>query len=401
MAGYSVGIASETKAFKQGIESGIIEPIEDAQKELVELGKSKGPDQLEKSMKDAERATEKLGDETKRTARTIEQEFRDTYRKVKQSSDDGIDGAKKGLGELKEEANQTARESAASFDGSAESIADMFQEVAANAFAGFGPAGAIAGLAAAAGIGLAVSGFDNVNQASEESRQRASEWAEAFVEAGSTILSSATTTALAISIATDPDKFAQAQENAKNWGVDVSVAINAMAGESWALIAANDALSTSEKRIADEMAEVGMQFDWTKKSMTELGLENRAGREAMNLLNDEMAMGAEQADALSRSLANTAQNTEGATTVVDAFGDAVTTLPDGTTIYIDAETGQATIDVDLIEKKVYGIQDKDVNVNVRTSTSDADTDLQRLVNKWNGREVRLRGKVVSMGDEWG
>ena len=44
MAGYTVGINSETKAFKQGIDSGVIAPLEDAQRELIELGKSRGPE---------------------------------------------------------------------------------------------------------------------------------------------------------------------------------------------------------------------------------------------------------------------------------------------------------------------------------------------------------------------
>ncbi len=78
-------------------------------------------------------------------------------KKTKKAAEEG----KSGMDDFKQEANQTARESAASFDGSAESIVDVFQEVAANAFQGFGPAGAVAGLAIAAGIGLGVKAFED------------------------------------------------------------------------------------------------------------------------------------------------------------------------------------------------------------------------------------------------
>lgn len=362
--GYTVGIASETKAFKQGIESGVIEPLEDAQKELLELGKSRGPEQLERALKDAEKATDRLKDETKDTARVIEQEYRDSYRKLKSSSDDGIGHAKEGLQDFKQEANQTARESAASFDGSAESIVDVFQEISANAFGGFGPAGAVAGLAAAAGIGLAMAGFEDIQEAEEESKKRAGEWAQAYIEAGGKVLSAATTTAVGLDIATDPERFEKAKQNAKNWGVDVSVAIAAMAGETWALKAANDSLAETENKLQREMENTGIQYPEMVDNLTSVTLAASAGRTELDGIAGEMRRGGEQADAYSRYLAEVAKNTAGATSITDEFGDSVTSLPDGTTIYIDAETGQATSNVDAIEKKIYGVPDAEINAYV-------------------------------------
>lgn len=387
--GYTVGIASETKAFKQGIESGVIDPLEDAQKELLELGKSRGPEQLERAMKDAEKATERLKDETKDTADAIERDFRDSYRSVKRSSDDGMRGAKEGMEDFKQEANQTARESAASFDGSAESIVDVFQEIAANAFGGFGPAGAVAGLAAAAGIGLAMAGFEDVQQAEEESKQRAGEWAQAYVEAGGKVLNAATTTAVGLDIATDPDRFTQAKDNAKNWGVDVSVAIAAMAGETWALKAANDSLVETEKQIQEEMANTGIQNQELVDNLTDVTVAASQGRTELDKITGEMQRGGEQADAYSRYLKSVADNTAGATTKVDEFGDSVTSLPDGTTIYVDAETGQATTDLDLIEKKAYGVPDAVVNARV-TGQNQVRVDLDALTRP---RTVTVTAKL--------
>lgn len=394
--GYTVGIASETKAFKQGIESGVIDPLEDAQKELLELGRARGPEQLERAMKDAEKATERLSDETKDTARAIEQEFRDAYRSVKRSSDDGMDGAKAGMEDFKQEANQTARESAASFDGSAESIVDVFQEIAANAFGGFGPAGAVAGLAAAAGIGLAMAGFENIQEAEEESKERAGEWAQAYIEAGAKVLSAATTTAVALDIAADPDRFEKAKENAKNWGVDTAVAIAAMAGETWALNAANDSLAETEKKLQREMENTGIQYPEMVDNLTSVTLAASAGRTELDKINGEMQRGGEQADAYSRYLAQVAQNTEGAKTATDEFGDSVTTLPDGTTIYIDAETGQATSNVDAIEKKIYGIPDGSSTVRVTADTSQVDREMRRL----SGTTLKIGARIVTSGSGW-
>lgn len=362
--------------------------------------------------KEAERAIENIGDEFKDAGRDgeramalLEDDLKDVQKQSKRTEDSigdigdkskkSFDKASDGAKDFKQEAEQSAKEAAASFDGSAESIADMFQEVAANAFSGFGPAGAIAGLAAAAGIGLAVAGFEDVNEQTEESRQRAAEWAQAYVDAGGRVLSAAATAAKAIDIATDADKYKQASENATNWGVDVSVAIAAMAGQTWALEAANDSLSESERKIADEMSEVGIQYDWTGEKMSELGSKTGAGREALNLLNGEMELGSQQAINLSESLRRTAAETEGATSKVDEFGDTITTLPDGTVIYIDAETGQATIDVDAIEQKIYSVPDShSTTFNATATTQDAWNEVNNFIASNDGRSFSLRGRVT-------
>jgi hypothetical protein len=83
----------------------------------------------------------------------------------------GTRRAEDSLGEFKDEANSTAKEAAASFDGSADSIADAFQEVAANAFVGFGPAGAAAGLAVALGLGTAIAKTQELAEENNELRE--------------------------------------------------------------------------------------------------------------------------------------------------------------------------------------------------------------------------------------
>jgi len=250
MAGYTVGIASETKAFKQGIESGVIQPVEEAEKALDALGRAKGPEQLERGMKDAQKATERLSDETKDTARDIEREFRDSYRKLGNDADDAFDKAKRGAEEFKDEARSTSREAAASFREPADAI-DAIQETAANAFAGFGPAGAAAGIAAAIGIGVVGEALTTQQEQVDELKQRFAEAYQSAAEEGRTFLDEAQIQAAAIDILFDPAKRKDAAEEAQRIGVDTLTLIRAQAGDQDALNAVIDLTTKKEAERRD------------------------------------------------------------------------------------------------------------------------------------------------------
>jgi uncharacterized phage infection (PIP) family protein YhgE len=154
-------------------------------------------DALEDVTKDAKKtedALEDVGDGTKKAedaSDDMAKKFRTDFDKIRadsKSTGDGIgtgvkDGTRKageGMDNLKGEANETAREVGASFDGSASSIAEGFQEVAANALAGFGPAGAAAGLAIAAGIGIAMAKLTEYAEKVNEAKAAGADWAQEF-----------------------------------------------------------------------------------------------------------------------------------------------------------------------------------------------------------------------------
>lgn len=362
-------------------------------------------DDVASSLDDMADAAKTGGRDAERSVDDLESSFRDAARRAKDLGDAGRDAgrdvdrgmrtAEDGVEEFKDEANSTAREAAASFDGSAESIADAFQEIAANAFAGFGPAGAVAGLAAAAGIGLAVSGFDAMNAAAEESAERAADWADAYIEAGGRVLSFEQQMAKVRDILTDPEMFKEAETNAKNWGVSFETAVAAAAGSASALAEANESLAEKERAAAEEAVKLADGGEALADMLVGATGEARAGRDALNALTGEMERGGKGADAFSRILVDTARNTAGATEKVDEFGDTVITLPDGHKVYIDAETGQATQDVDAIEKKVYGIKDKNVDVNVHANTGSASAGINRFIAQNNGRVIKIYGRYVS------
>lgn len=194
---HEIAIAADAKDFDRGIRDDIIKPLGDAEDALEDLERAaKGAD-LDQEIEKAQKATKKLDNEIDdaqdsmrklgRTARDSADDTKSSFGKADDSIDKmrkGVSRAEDGVKEFGEEANSTAKESAASFDGSAESIADAFQEIAANAFAGFGPAGAVAGLALAAGIGIGLQEITKATEAVEELQERASEIHLAALEDG-------------------------------------------------------------------------------------------------------------------------------------------------------------------------------------------------------------------------
>jgi archaellum component FlaC len=159
-------------------------------------------DSLDDLAHEAQRAGDDTGDAladgvddgTDRAAKSVdklEKSFRDLARDAKASGDKvgdsmrhGTDRATEGVHEIGRESESTAKESAASFSGSADDIADAFQEVAANAFAGFGPAGAVAGVAAAAGIGFTIAALQKAADEANALKDRVLDLAGELSEVG-------------------------------------------------------------------------------------------------------------------------------------------------------------------------------------------------------------------------
>lgn len=160
----------------------VADSFEEVQDSLKDTGKSgdKAFEQLEDSAQDAAKvvdrdltkALEEVEDKAKSTGRTVGREIKD-----------GTDKAGEGMEELKGESASTAKEAAASF-GSIEDAADAMQEVVANAFVGFGPAGMAAGIIAAAGIGLAVSALQDNADKINENKDRVVDMAKTIAENG-------------------------------------------------------------------------------------------------------------------------------------------------------------------------------------------------------------------------
>jgi hypothetical protein len=206
---------------------------------------AKSLDAVDDSLKDT--ATEAKGLESKASSafKSIAADAKASANKVGHAQKEGFKEAESGVKEFGDEANSTAKESAASFDGSAESIIGSFQEVAANAFAGFGPAGAIAGLAAAAGIGIAITQMQAGAEEANKFKEASIDLAGQIIDAGGRIedidlggiISAWGREALEdnwITFWTNEasTNFQEAAKDAKTAGVDIGDAIKAASGSA-------------------------------------------------------------------------------------------------------------------------------------------------------------------------
>jgi hypothetical protein len=169
--GIDIGITSDSRDFVKAVDEGT-ESLEDLS------------GALDDAAKDGDKAAEKLTksfDETVKTVNELGDKSESAMRRMRKSTDNAGDR----LNSFKDEAKSVARETATSFDGSAESITDVFRDISANAFQDFGPVAAGAGIAAAAGLGLIVKAFEDLEKKNEENKQKVAELADTYIEFGS------------------------------------------------------------------------------------------------------------------------------------------------------------------------------------------------------------------------
>lgn len=252
-SGINIAIDVDESGATKGITK-VDEALEKVADSLDGVGKDGTSDlgKLETSIKDVSRQSLKAGDD-------IKSGFGD---KVRSSAKD----AEGGMEDFKSEANQTAKETAASFDGSAESIVDMFQETAANALSGFGPAGAIAGLALAAGIGIATAQFQQSEEAAVKAKERISELGRAIVESGevsASLDSVIENLKLIVTNAEDaPKKFEDIKKAAKDTGIEAAKLAAAYSGNKEALDAA---VKTAQKAYEEEQKLVKVNGEYVEQ----------------------------------------------------------------------------------------------------------------------------------------
>jgi len=253
--GIEIGIASETRAFKMGVEAGIIKPLDDAVEKLDDLGTSRGPEQLERGLEDAQDASKKLERETKETADTIEREFRDSYKKVGTSADQGMSRAKQSTQAFKDEAKSNFVEVASSFDGSIQGIADGIQGTLAGASVAVGGAvGAALGAMAVVGGVVGNAFVASIEADAAASEERISSMYDNFIESGTTYLTEKQKLEDADAILGDDVKRAAAIRIANELGmttVDVILAQVSAGDERTAVQLALNAEIDRERTLAD------------------------------------------------------------------------------------------------------------------------------------------------------
>lgn len=322
--GISINFLADVRDFLKGTKN-----VED---ELDDVA-----DSLDDVAKEGEQSTEKLQDS-----------FRDLAKATKKAGDDvgdnmkrGFKKAEDGAQEFRDEANSTAKEAAASFDGSAESIIDAFQEIAANAFAGFGAAGAIAGLAAAAGIGVVSKSILDAEEQANVAKQRVEELGAAMIEAGDSSerpLQSVVDQLQAIVSNSDDavKKFKDIERASKFVGTSAEDLALAYAGQSDALegqLEVVQDLIDKEQEQVDKQAEHGSRFGaigqakvgTLKQQQEELKKVQEETEAAAAIEEAYLASGGAEAQAKADAIAGINQ----------AYDDVVGSVTD----FLDEETG--------------------------------------------------------------
>jgi hypothetical protein len=171
--------------------------VSDELKDLAKAGTDAGK-KIENAFDDGAKEAGKLGKELDRAgddAKTLERKVDSAFDKVSadarkagkdvgQSTKQGFEEASEGAETFKENAASNAKEVAASFDGSAESISDGIQGLVAEMLEGFGPAGLVGGVAFAAGIGLAAAAMTDSAEKATALKEKAVDMVDAITEAG-------------------------------------------------------------------------------------------------------------------------------------------------------------------------------------------------------------------------
>lgn len=246
----------------------------------------KGTSDVEKSLDQVSDSLNKLADDSeqdaKQAADALANKFDQAFDEVKAKSrtagdalgtnvKQGTQKASEGTDSLKENAKQNAKEIGASFDGSAQSIADGFQGLAAEAFEGFGPAGVAAGVAVAAGIGLASAALDQADADAKEAKAHVQELGKSLATAATHAQGMADAIADSMSESVknpqgiietlfgggDTNRLSLYAENIKRAGLTYSQVLKAMAGDDEAY---NEVAKQAYSRTDNEHEQTTVNF---------------------------------------------------------------------------------------------------------------------------------------------
>lgn len=268
--------------------------------DLGDVGK-RALDKLDDGVTTARRSIGDYADDARDAARNIRRAFDDisgASRKSAKDIDDDFEKAGKGLDEFKDEARSSGREAAASFGGGFSDIGDFVQETAANAFGGFGPIGAAAGIAAAAGIGIITNAFSNAKESAEQARAAVSDWIQAYVD-GLGEIKEATIEAKLNEFAQDGGKkLRELGEAARAAGVDVADYQRAQAGD----VEAQKRVAEQYKKQVARLAELSGNRDADAGAIARQSLALQQIASDLGYTNSQMQEGKARADELREAL---------------------------------------------------------------------------------------------------
>jgi len=274
---YTLNIAADTRAVKQGIDKGVIEPLEDALDVLEDIGQDGGRDlgKLEDNLQDAQRETEKA----ERKFTDLANEIKATGRKGKT---DLADPLSDDLREVGDEAKSNAAEMFSSFDGSFDSIADAAQGTLGGLVGSLGGVGGAAVAAAgAAGLGLVFAEIQRQEEAAKRLKEYLGDAYRSAVEEGRKYIDQATIMGEIQDIQWNPERvgeYEEAQRDALETGLSLGTILAARAGDQESL---NEVIAVTRERWGDVKKEIDDTAITSK--ITSQSQVSQLGREAASL----------------------------------------------------------------------------------------------------------------------
>jgi hypothetical protein len=312
-SGISIGIGADTRAFSQGIRSGVLEPlegVEDALHDVERAGEqvddglvdgfrdaNRAAGDLKGSLKDVDRAGKIAGDElvagfrdaqretrdlegaNKDLADTIRNESRKSSRAVKDIGDEGFGKASESVEEFKSEAISNFSEVASSFSGDITQMAEGVQGLTGGLASALTPGIGIpiAVIGAAAGAFLA-----SWQQAAEDSEERVATMFDDMLESGNSFLSEGLIQQSMADIATDSEKWAESVKIAGEAGVSAQTTLRALSGDQEAL---NTLLTAENDKHAERIENIQNAGGAMEDIEAQKILENAEHQKTIDKLN--------------------------------------------------------------------------------------------------------------------
>ena len=258
--GVRLDLTTDTSDIKKGFKDveSALEDVSDSLDDVAKDAEGAG-DKMERSFSD-------LARDTKQEARDMAKGVGSSYDKMERDSDEATD-------KMAQSGQSKAREVAASFDGSADSLVSGFQGAAAEMFEGFGPAGAAAGLAAAAGLGLITAEFQKAQEEAAETAAATDEMVASMLEAGSTYVTEQAKLNALEAFLGDAEARKKAEHFADKIGVDLVEFGSAM----WGLAGDRERVEAKINEHYQEQADI----------IKESGIRGQALADATSLNRDE------------------------------------------------------------------------------------------------------------------
>lgn len=304
----------------------------------------------------------------------LERSFRDIASDAKKASnaiDDvgttgrgSLDKVKGGATELQQELGSNLGEAVSSVRGDLSDLGQVGQDTLgglAATIAGSGPAGLVGAAALAAGavgLGMVTAELQQQQEEADKLRERLGSAFEAAVEDGRNYIDTAQLISEANDVMFNPDRakeWKQLQAEAKGLSLDNSVLIAANGGnldaQQEVLGRINALRDDALKKETDILTPQSAQVD-TLDDM-------RQRWEAISGATAEFSEKARTAQAVTDTFLRAAiSGASEATKEVDEFGNELYTLPDGKQVVIDAQTGQASQDLDKFKGDLDGVAEK-------------------------------------------